>query len=103
LLTDQPAYWFLNVTPPSRLAVHPADVVMEYAIRAADGPAATPESEIRQILRTAPDYIVKPDVIWYLDASPALDALESTVKTKYQILATTSELKIYQRIGPRAQ
>jgi Dolichyl-phosphate-mannose-protein mannosyltransferase len=103
MLTDQLVYWLLHVTPPSRLAVHPADVVMDYAIRAADGPTATPESEIRQILATAPKYIVKPDVIWYLGASPALDALDSTVKDHYKILATTGDLKIYQRIAPHVE
>lgn len=97
MLTDQLTYWLLNVTPPSRLAVHPADVVMEYAIRAADGPTATPESEMRQILNTAPDYIVKPDVIWYLDASPALEALDSAVRADYRRLATTDGLTIYRR------
>jgi 4-amino-4-deoxy-L-arabinose transferase-like glycosyltransferase len=98
LLNDQLVYWFLNVTPPSRLAVHPANVVMEYAIRAADGPTATPESEIRQILNSAPDYIVKPDVIWYFDASPALDLLESTVKSQYRALAAAGDQTIYQRM-----
>jgi hypothetical protein len=66
LLTDQLAYWLLTVTPPTTLAVHPADVIMNYSIRAADGPSATPEFEMRKILQTAPDYIVKPDVVWYL-------------------------------------
>jgi hypothetical protein len=97
MLTDQLTYWWLNVTPPSRLAVHPANVVMNYAVKAAEGPTATPESEMRRILNTAPDYIVKPDVIWYLDDSPALEALDSTVSTDYRQLATTGTLNIYQR------
>jgi 4-amino-4-deoxy-L-arabinose transferase-like glycosyltransferase len=100
LLTDQLAYWLLNTTPPSRLAAHPPNVVMRYAIRAVDGPDATPESEMRRILRTAPDYIVKPDVIWYLDASPALEALDDTVRSEYKIVATTGDRKIYQRTAP---
>ena len=103
LLTDQLAYWFLNVTPPSRLVVHPANIVVDYTVRAADGPTATPESEMRQILQTAPDYIVKPDVVWYLGDSPTRDVLQSTVKTRYRILATTGDQKIYQRIEPRAE
>jgi 4-amino-4-deoxy-L-arabinose transferase-like glycosyltransferase len=102
LLTDQLAYWLLNVTPPSRLAAHPANVVVDYAIRAADGPSATPESEMRQILQTAPDYIVKPDVVWYLRNSPARDVLEGAVQTKYRKVATTGDRTIYQRTEPRA-
>jgi 4-amino-4-deoxy-L-arabinose transferase-like glycosyltransferase len=102
LLTNQLAYWFLNATPPTRLAVHPADVVMNYSIKAADGPAATPESEMRKILQTMPDYIVKPDVVWYLGDSRARDILEATVKSRYRIWATTDDQTIYRRIEPRA-
>jgi hypothetical protein len=58
---------------------------------------------MRQILQTAPDYIVKPDVVWYLGDSPTRDVLQSTVKTRYRILATTGDQKIYQRIEPRAE
>jgi hypothetical protein len=103
LLTNQLAYWFLNVTPPTKLAVHPADVVVNYSLRAAYGPAATPESEVRKILQTMPDYIVKPDVVWYLGNSPARDILEATVKSSYRIWATTDDQTIYRRIEPRAK
>jgi hypothetical protein len=103
LLTNQLAYWFLNATPPTRLAVHPSNVVMNYSIKAADGPAATPESEVRKILQTMPDYIVKPDVVWYLRDSPARDILESTVKSRYRILATADDQTIYRRIEPGAE
>jgi 4-amino-4-deoxy-L-arabinose transferase-like glycosyltransferase len=100
LLTDQLAYWFLNATPPTKVAVHPAMIVMESTIRAADGPTATPESEMRKILQTMPDYIVKPDVVWYLGDSSVRDILEAMIKSRYRILATTGDQTIYQRIEP---
>jgi 4-amino-4-deoxy-L-arabinose transferase-like glycosyltransferase len=103
LLTDQLAYWLLNVTPPTRLAVHPADVIMNYSIRAADGPSATPEFEMRKILQTAPDYIVKPDVVWYLRDSPAREILETAVKSRYRIVAATDDETIYRRIASQGQ
>lgn len=58
---------------------------------------------MRKILQTMPDYIVKPDVVWYLGDSPARDILEATVKSRYRILATTDDQTIYRRIEPPAE
>ena len=76
---------------------------MNYSIRAADGPSATPEFEMRKILQTAPDYIVKPDVVWYLWDSPAREILETAVKSRYRIVAVTDDETIYRRIASQGQ
>jgi hypothetical protein len=103
LLTDQLVYWLLSANPPIRLAAHPANVVTSYIIRAAEGPAATPQSEMQAILRTRPDYIVKPDRVWYLDPSPAGDLLRAAIRTDYRVFATIDDETIYRHREPAAE
>jgi hypothetical protein len=90
-------HWLPSANPPTRLAAHPANVVTSYIIRAAEGPAATPQSEMQAIMGTSPDYIVKPDRVWYLDPSPAGDLLRAAVRTNYQVSATIDDQTIYPR------
>jgi hypothetical protein len=65
-----------------------------------DGPDATPESEIRKIIATRPDFIVKLPSVPYLSDWPEVARLLEEALARDYILATTIEGRQIYRHKP---
>lgn len=83
------SYWFTGAKIPTKY-VHPADIGSDYFIKAIDGPNATPEQELKNILEKRPLFIVKPlNVSYFTDAQKNI--LDSEIRQNYRVETFTLE------------
>lgn len=98
LLEDHLAYTLLNVYPPRKIVTHPSNISKPSLLQAEIGAAPTPEAEMRAVLGTHPDFIVKQEKVWYL--LPAQEQiLEQTLQQHYQLVHEVDGRRIYRATG----
>jgi hypothetical protein len=100
LMSDQLVYWLVGAYPPTRLSTHPSVLTKPDIIAAIDGPDATPESEMRKIIDTRPDFIVKLPSVPYLSDWPEVASLLEEALARDYVLATTIEGRQVYRHKP---
>lgn len=99
LLEDHLAYTMLDVDPPRKIVTHPSNISKPSLLNAEIGAEPTPEGEMRAVLATHPDFIVKRPRVWYLQ--PAQEQiLEQTLQQGYRLVHEVDGRQIYQAIGP---
>jgi hypothetical protein len=99
LLEDHLAYTMLDVDPPRKIVTHPSNISKPSLLNAEIGAEPTPEGEMRAVLATHPDFIVKRPRVWYLQ--PAQEQiLEQTLQHGYRLVHEVDERQIYQAIAP---
>lgn len=99
LLEDHLAYTMLEVDPPRKIVTHPSNISKPSLLNAEIGAEPTPEGEMRAVLATHPDFIVKRARVWYLQ--PAQEQiLEQTLQQGYRLVHEVDGRQIYQAIGP---
>ena len=70
MMSDHLVYWLTRTYPPTRMSTHPSVLTKPEIIAAVEGADAAPDTELRKILATRPEFIVKPPVVDYLPAGP---------------------------------
>jgi 4-amino-4-deoxy-L-arabinose transferase-like glycosyltransferase len=99
LLEDQLTYALLDVDPPRKIVTHPSNISKPSLLNPEVGAEPTPEGEMRAVLATHPDFIVKRARVWYL--LPAQEQiLERALRTHYRLIHEVDGRQIYQAIGP---
>ena len=98
LLEDHLAYTMLDVDPPRKIVTHPSNISKPSLLNAEIGAEPTPEGEMRAVLGTHPDFIVKREKVWYL--LPAQEQiLEQTLQQHYQLVHEVDGRRIYRATG----
>lgn len=99
LLEDQLAYVLLDVDPPRKIVTHPSNISKPSLLNADIGAERTPIGEMRALLATQPDFIVKRDRVWYLE--PAQEQLlEQALRQQYRLVHQVDGRRIYEAIAP---
>ncbi|MDY6945759.1 MAG: glycosyltransferase family 39 protein [Pseudomonadota bacterium] len=99
LLEDHLAYTMLDADPPRKIVTHPSNISKPSLLNAEIGAEPTPEGEMRAVLATHPDFIVKRPRVWYLQ--PAQERiLEQTLQQDYRLVHEVDGRQIYQAIEP---
>ena len=89
MMSDHLAYWLLGAYPPTRMSTHPSVLTKPDIISVIEGPDATPESELRKILETRPDFVVKPQSVDYLAGFSAVASLLGDALARDYVHETT--------------
>jgi hypothetical protein len=97
MLTDHIVYWLTDTESPTRLA-HPSNIGRRYLLEMALGKNATTESELDNIFQKAPEFVVLPSTLWFLDDSAKLE-LSKLLDARYTLATQIWKRKIY-RIRP---
>ena len=98
MASDHLVYWLLGAYPPTRLSTHPSNIAKPELVAVIEGPNATPESEMRKIVQQRPDFIVKPQSVWYLSGLPeVVRFLEESIARDYTLKTVIEGRQIYQR------
>jgi hypothetical protein len=100
LMSDQLVYWLIGTYPPTRLSTHPSVLTKPDIIAIIDGPAATPESEMRKIIDARPHFVVKLPSVPYLSDWPEVASLLEEALARDYVLATTIEGRQVYRHKP---
>lgn len=92
-------YWLLDMKPPSKIVTHPSNISKEYLLRAVKGDTANTKTELLNILNQKPEFIVRKEIIWYLQGNTdAMALLEKTLQTQYVLAKNIDGTQIYRRI-----
>ena len=94
MLTDHIVYWFTNWEAPTRLA-HPSNIGRRYLLEMALGQNATTESELDNIFQKAPEFVVLPSTLWFLDES-GKHHLNKLLDARYMLAIQIQKRKIYR-------
>jgi len=97
MLTDHIVYWLTDTESPTRLA-HPSNIGRRYFLEMALGKDATTESELHNIFRKSPEFVVLPSTVWFLDDSGKLE-LDKLLDARYTLATQIWKRKVY-RIKP---
>lgn len=98
LLEDHLAYALLNVYPPRKSVTHPSIISKPSMLNAEIGAEPTVEGEMRALLATRPDFIVKREKVWYLQ--PAQEQiLGQVLQRHYRIVHEVDGRRIYQAMA----
>lgn len=98
MVSDHLVYWLLGAYPPTRLSTHPSNIAKPELVTVIEGPNATPESEMRKIVQERPDFIVKPQSVWYLSGLPEVARLlEESLARDYTLKTVIEGRQIYRR------
>jgi hypothetical protein len=98
MVSDHLVYWLLGAYPPTRLSTHPSNIAKPELVTVIEGPNATPESEMRKIVQGRPDFIVKPQSVWYLSGLPEVARLlEESLARDYTLKTVIEGRQIYRR------
>ena len=98
MVSDHLVYWLLGAYPPTRLSTHPSNIAKPDLVTVIEGPNATPESEMRKIVQERPDFIVKPQSVWYLSGLPEVARLlEESLARDYTLKTVIEGRQIYRR------
>lgn len=100
LLEDHLAYVLLNVDPPRKILTHPSNISKPSLLNADIGAERTPDGEMRAVLATHPEFIVKREQVWYLQPSQER-ILEQTLRQDYRLVHEADGRRIYQAIAAR--
>jgi hypothetical protein len=99
LLEDQLTYALLNVDPPRKIVTHPSNISKPPLLNAEIGAEPTPDGEMRAVLATHPEYIVKRPRVWYLLPSQE-QILEQALQADYRLIHEVDGRQIYQAVAP---
>lgn len=98
LLEDHLAYTLLDVYPPRKIVTHPSNISKPSLLKAEIGAEPTIEGEMRAVLATHPDFIVKREKVWYLQ--PAQEQiLDQMLQQHYQLVHEVDGRRIYRATG----
>lgn len=98
-MTDHIAAWLIDAKPLTKMSTHPSNIAKDYLLRAVSGPNSSTEEEMKRILATHPEYIVKKNKVPYLRDKPeAVTLLESELDLNYKIVTRIHDRLIYQRL-----
>ena len=98
MVSDQLVYWLLKDYPPTRLSTHPSNITKPELVTTIEGPNSTPKSEMRRIIQRRPNFIVKPQSVWYLSNWPDVArVLETALARDYTLKTVIDDRRIYQR------
>ena len=89
------AYWLTGAKIPTKI-VHPSDLNKAPLLKAAYGQEMTPESELRNILKKKPLFIIKSDEIEYFDKK-CKAILNREIRGKYALDRKIDSVSIYKR------
>lgn len=98
MMSDHLVYWLTGTYPPTRMSTHPSVLTKPEIIAAVEGADATPDTELRKILATRPEFIVKPPVVDYLSGWPELvRMLDETLARDYVLATSIAGRQVYRR------
>jgi 4-amino-4-deoxy-L-arabinose transferase-like glycosyltransferase len=99
LLEDHLAYTLLDVYPLRPSVTHPSNITKPSLLNKQIGAEPTPEGEMRALLATRPDFIVKRETVWYLPPAQR-QILEQVLQQHYRLVHEIEGRRIYQAMDP---
>lgn len=92
------AYWLTDTKPLFKVVTHPSAIDKNFLVKLLNGPEATTESVMSELLRKKPLFIVKRKGRQYLKNRPeAYAILEKTLQTDYALVKIIQKAHVYKR------
>ena len=97
LASNHIAHWLSGTRPIAKSVTHPSNIARQSLLGVIPGAGSTPALEMERILALEPRFVVKDQVLWYLDdRQDARDALRRALAERYRLVKEIGSTQVYE-------